>query len=414
MLTLLNDNVADKSPVDWKIGRKELVAARHEDIWYRAMAVKKSGGSFHCFLLDFGGLVQVAQDNLRPLNEAFYQLPPYAYQVCLAGFGPEEGTQFTQEHAAILREFFTADPDYKFVAKFLGQAEGGRWLVNLRGKDDGESVADLLIEGGMGVARKDEIAVTMEKFLEQEARTGGDDQDTSTTSTEVEVIHATAAPAVIKAADASTAPPSPVTGPVVPRGSLKPGSNDECAGVCYFTSPDLFYTCSTDIVDLFPTILSASQDAPAGPVNPVPGTCCLALDEGSIWYRAEILELTTDKTSVKLYLIDYGKEIESSIVKLKPLPDNLKTQPGLVVKIQLRGIKPSSSDQTWSEDEKEGGMLVLDVGGETMFKLKNVEHNEAGDGVWADMEDFEGNDIAKFMVDTQCAVFEVDEGNNTS
>ena len=242
MLTLLNDNVADKSPVDWKIGRKELVAARHEDIWYRAMAVKKSGASFHCFLLDFGGLVHVAQDNLRPLNEAFYQLPPYAYQVCLAGFGPEEGTQFTQEHAAILREFFTADPDYKFVAKFLGQAEGGRWLVDLRGKDDGESVADLLIEGGMGVARKDDIAVTMEKFLEQEARTGGDDQDTSTTSTEVEVIHATAAPAVIKAADASTAPPSPVTGPVVPRGSVKPGSNDECAGVCYFTSPDLFYT----------------------------------------------------------------------------------------------------------------------------------------------------------------------------
>ena len=47
------------------------------------MAVKKvpKSSDFVCFLLDFGSLVTVSQNNMRPLPEAYLDIQPYAYQV---------------------------------------------------------------------------------------------------------------------------------------------------------------------------------------------------------------------------------------------------------------------------------------------------------------------------------------------
>ena len=81
VLSLLNDHMPGPDPGAWKIGRKELVAVLHDDLWYRAMAVKKSGDKFQCFLLDFGNLVTVSLEFMRPLPEPFISVPPFAYQV---------------------------------------------------------------------------------------------------------------------------------------------------------------------------------------------------------------------------------------------------------------------------------------------------------------------------------------------
>ena len=50
---------------------------------FRGMAVKKvpKSSDFVCFLLDFGSLVTVSQNNMRPLPEAYLDIQPYAYQV---------------------------------------------------------------------------------------------------------------------------------------------------------------------------------------------------------------------------------------------------------------------------------------------------------------------------------------------
>ena len=45
------------------------------------MAVKKTGASFVCYLLDFGNMVTISQTMLRPLPTEFFTKPPCAFQV---------------------------------------------------------------------------------------------------------------------------------------------------------------------------------------------------------------------------------------------------------------------------------------------------------------------------------------------
>ena len=45
------------------------------------MAVKKTGTSFVCYLLDFGNMVTISQTNMRPLPSEFLTKPPCAFQV---------------------------------------------------------------------------------------------------------------------------------------------------------------------------------------------------------------------------------------------------------------------------------------------------------------------------------------------
>lgn len=184
----------------------------------------------------------------------------------------------------------------------------------------------------MGAERKDDIVIPMEKLI----------------------VEAAPAPKVVPA----MADPVPITGPVVERGTLKPGTNGVKGGVCYFANPDTFWVCASEMLDAFSSILTESQDAPEGKVNPVIGTCCLALDDGTCWYRAEILGLGSDKTKAKVFLLDYGKIIEQPVQQLKPLPDTLASIPGLVVLIKLRNIQPGDGT-TWSKDEKDASMLAL-------------------------------------------------------
>ena len=45
------------------------------------MAVKKTGASFVCYLLDFGNMVTISQTMIRPLPTEFLSKPPCAFQV---------------------------------------------------------------------------------------------------------------------------------------------------------------------------------------------------------------------------------------------------------------------------------------------------------------------------------------------
>ena len=310
--------------------------------------------------------------------------------------GPNDGKSFSEDECGVFKEVLLADPSYVFMAEFIGQGEGGRWIVNLKGKDDGLPLVDLLIERNIGIAREDKISLTYEEMAKTKPETSSQPlskapEPAPVTKTEVK----------------KEVTPAPVTGPVVQRGSLEPGSNNVRGGVCYFESPNLFYVCPEVVIERFVQILEKSQADYPGKVNPVIGTCCLALDEGTCWYRAEITGISNDKVTATLFLIDYGKEMTSEIDKLKPLPLDLQ-DPGLVVKVALRGIKPGQGD-TWSDGEKDGAIIVLDVGGETMFTFLNVDN---ADGLYnIDMIDVEENDIAQFLVETGCAIFDKLSGN---
>ena len=48
--------------------------------------------------------------------------------------------------------------------RFLGQVEGGRWIINLKGADDGEDIGALLIGGEVGIKRDTIPFYNLEKF----------------------------------------------------------------------------------------------------------------------------------------------------------------------------------------------------------------------------------------------------------
>jgi len=409
LLTMLNDNPPPASD-GWKIGRNETVAVYFEDVWYRAMAVKKNGAKYLCYLIDFGNLTTISQDLIRPLPEEYFAIPPFAYQVCLAGFGPMDGQNFTEEINETFTGVLTAEPSYKFIAEFLGQSDGGRWIVKLIGKDDNELLSDLLVDSELGVRREDVLAKSVEELMISKSNAQESIQPTPPQNVPEEAVplqgEAKVPTPVSEKSPATALVSVPITGPIIPRGSLESGSNDVQGGVCFFESPRVFFVCPSSCLDMFTSILEKSQEEVPGSVNPVVGTCCLALDDDTCWYRGEILSVTPDKKMATLFLIDYGKEVVSEVAKLKPLAADM-TVPGLVVKVMLRGVKPADGEK-WQEAERDGSVIVLDVGGETIFSFKNVQNV---DGVChVDLEDLEGNDVAQFMIETGCAAEDAIEG----
>jgi len=398
LLSSLNESQPAPAPDNWKVGRKAVVAAYFDDIWYRAMAVKKTGTSFVCYLLDFGNMVTISQSNMRPLPNEFLAKPPCAFQVCLAGFGPKNGTSFIDDEVEVYKEIINSDVSYKLVAEFLGQGEGGRWIVNLKGRDDGEDTAALLIGGEVGIKREDKIVKTFEDIFDLTNNNVSepvvDDNKNIAPTPESKKAEVQEEPPIVKTKAKS------IQGPSIPRGSLEEGSNKVQGGVCFFERPDVFYVCSTDMVELFTSILEKSQEDIPGTVDPVIGSCVLALDDETCWYRAEITSLSADKMTTSLFLIDYGKEVTSEVANLRPLPSELHKYPGLVAKVKLNGIKPINGE-AWTDADRDAAMLVLDVGGQTLFEFQNVKKEEGE--VTLDLMDTDGNDVADFMIQTGCA-----------
>ena len=48
-----------------------------------------------------------------------------------------------------------SDSSLKFTIEFLGQLEGGRWLVNLKSLDDQEDLGEVLVENNICVSVSD-------------------------------------------------------------------------------------------------------------------------------------------------------------------------------------------------------------------------------------------------------------------
>merc|ERR1719427_964434 len=256
--------------------------------------------------------------------------------------------------------------------------------------EDKEDVGELLVGGELAIARND-VLLKSEEILKNDSQPSPKDETKPVVKSTDSV-----GPAILPPDLMSTVPATMA----VSREVLSPGSN-VVAVVCYLESPDTFYICPTTSVDQFTAILTTTQDCPTGQVLPTLGSCCLAQDD-DCWYRAEIVKLSQGKTNAKVFLLDYGKTIQANVASLRPLPSEMTATPGLACKVSLKGIKPGGKE--WSDDEKGGAELVLDVGNDTIhFNVKVIELNNNGEP-WVTMKDTEGNDVASLMVETGIAV----------
>ena len=315
----------------------------------------------------------------------------------MAGFGPKNGSSFSDDEVEVYKEIVNADESYKLVAEFLGQGEGGRWIINLKGRDDGEDTAALLIGGEVGVEREDTFVKTFEEIFDL---TKHDVHEPVVDANKNIAPGPDSKQAKVEEQPVAKTQAKSTKGPIITRGTLEEGNNKVQGGVCFFECPDEFYVCPTDKIALFSSILEKSQVDVFGTVDPVIGSCVLALDDETCWYRAEITNLSADKMTASLFLIDYGKDITTEVANLRPLPEELHKYPGLVVKVKLRGIKPVNGE-VWTDADRDAAILVLDVGGQTMFEFQNVKKEKGS--ITLDLMDTDGNDVADFMIQTGCA-----------
>ena len=270
------------------------------------------------------------------------------------------------------------DPELRLRAEFLGQMKGGRWLVRLESQRDHQDMARLLLDRKICVAAYDPPS----QFPPQKEK---EEEKVKKVMAEGDVVR----------------------GPVVPRGVMPEGGMS-AAGVCYLSeTPFTMYVCPAEQILLYSRIRSQAQAASLlARVEPVLGTCCLVRHAGE-FFRAEITNISADGRSVHLFLIDYGKTVTEDVARLKPLPGDLSTEPGLVIKVTLRGVKPKSD--VWTAADRDACQLLLDAGGSSYYQVYDV--NYIGDRCYVNMADKEGTDIASQMLETGAAAADNFVGN---
>ena len=236
------------------------------------------------------------------------------------------------------------------MVEFLGQLEGGRWLVRLESKEDQEDLSSVLVENKLCVS----VSEPPVSFPELR-----------------------------------------VSCPAVPRGEMP---RESCpADICHYDSPVFLSISPRTRAPLYSQIMLQAQSSLPGRVEPVLGTCCLASLQGE-FHRAEITSLSRDQTKVSLFLIDFGKTIEEKVSSLKPLPAYLAQDPGLVITVRLLGVKPCP-DEAWTEDKKEACSHLLK--GEKIYTFHLVKYRQEECLVRA--EDEEGNDLASQLAELELA-----------
>ena len=153
----------------WSIKKGCTVSVCFKGGCYRGITVSKIKDIFTVYLMDFGYKITARRADLRPLSRSLLDIPPFAYQVSsgklatvmvltdcnvkvsLSGVRPSEDGGYSKER---VKELIT-DPSLKFTMEFLGQLEGGRWLVNLQSKADLEDLGSVLVENNFCVSVSD-------------------------------------------------------------------------------------------------------------------------------------------------------------------------------------------------------------------------------------------------------------------
>ena len=254
------------------------------------------------------------------------------------------------------------DLTYPLVLEFLGQLPGGRWLVRMEGKNDGEDVAKFLVENGV-LAGGEIPPVTAPTFREA-----------------IVQLPVPAKKEVLK-------------GPTIAqRVDLEEG----CDGtIKAMESPITVLVLPSNRQDLFLSIMEKCQATTLqGEVDPVLGTSCLAKDpQDELYYRAEIIEVNKEKGKAALFQIDNGRVVEEDLKLLRPLPEDLAQEAGLLTTVSIRGIK---SMDTWTDEQEDTVKTVMDVGGSTIFKFTQVKL--VGPKVFVNATDSEENDLASVLL----------------
>ena len=119
--------------------------------------------------------------------------------------------------------------------------------------------------------------------------------------------------------------------------------------------------------------------------------CCCKLDD--IWYRVRIEKISPDKSKVKLFFMDIGRNEKMATQELMHLK-NYQDLPPLVQRVGLSGVQPLEGD-TWSMESTETFKELIGMEDGQTFLLAPITKDEQG---WKVTLSFESEDVAEMLI----------------
>ena len=124
--------------------------------------------------------------------------------------------------------------------------------------------------------------------------------------------------------------------------------------------------------------------------------CCCKLDD--IWYRVRIEKISPDKSKVKLFFMDIGRNEKMATQELMHLK-NYQDLPPLVQRVGVSGVKPLEGD-TWSTESTETFKELIGMEDGQTFLLAPITKDEQG---WKVTLSFDSEDVGEMLIQLEQA-----------
>ena len=164
--------------------------------------------------------------------------------------------------------------------------------------------------------------------------------------------------------------------------------------VSYIESPNSFYVSLLENQEVWENIMMDIQN-PSNSLNLVEvGNICIS-EQGGLWRRCKIEQVSSDTGEVRVFFIDHGsREIKpvSSLMKL----ETHRNTPGLVRRVGLAGLQPLHGE-VWSDESLETFKELVDMDGGSTFLI--TPQTQDKDGYKVIMVDEEGMDIRDVLIE---------------
>ena len=372
-----------------------------DDAWYRAIVEQVSGGCATVRFVDFGNTDVSALKHLRRLEPQFCDLPPYAFECKL-----ENITSWPSD----VQERFTEFTDNKELqVKFLSSSEPYTARITYNGID---IKSQFVLEDAPAEETKSPPRPSFgskPKFGGQspakpsESKPGFGKPAQSTSGNMTQKSSFGGRPFGSSPKTPMSPPKTPMSPPkkevevipleeqkfkasMAPRGQVKAFISHVEGGLIYLQQ-------SKDIENVMATSEKIKK-LPEGLAHAAVGYACGAMfAEDKTWYRAEVIEVSDDKVTVRF--VDFGNKDTLTVNNMKPLNRELLFQQPKALPCKIVGIDNLTPELVdllaiLTADQE---VLVDFCSQQAPFNIK--------------LMDVEGNDIASILCPTTFPVQEI-------
>ena len=285
-----------------------LVCAKfsQDGAWYRAEVLESSSDSCRVRFIDFGNTETVQLCDMTECPSEFVSIPILASCCRLGGVAPPTGSTTWSDEATLLLK------EVSLVQAEIVDSACSPPSLKLSTKN-GMDIATELINRGLAA--------------------------TPRASATVKAVGVTTYPQVVS----------------LPKVSLPSDSNNFTVLVSEACSPDEFYVqsanCAEEIDELCTSLFTRFTSNKYQPLAHSPGTgslICAKFSQDGAWYRAEVLESSTDSCRVRF--IDFGNTEVARLCDMTECPPEFVSIPILASCCRLGGVTPPTDSTTWSDE----------------------------------------------------------------